>query len=102
VQAIRRGIQLYEQLMNNEKVQTWTGTDYDAITSFFEVSHPDAMKEIRQKYGCPTTRSMLYLILVNMGKTNEEICGIMSLNSSSLRSLTFRLRKQRGDIQSDK
>ena len=102
VQTIRRGIQLYEQLVNNGKVQTWTGTDYDAITSFFEVSHPDAMKEIRQKYGRPTTRNLLYLILVNMGKTNEEICGIMSLNSSSLRSLTFRLRKQRGDIQSDK
>ena len=99
VQTIRRGIQLYDQLMNNGKVQTWTGTDYDAITSFFEVSHPDAMKEIRQKYGCPTTRSMLYLILVNMGKTNEEICGIMSLSSSSLRTINYRLRKQMEDSQ---
>ena len=97
VQTIRRGIQLYEMLMNNEKVQTWTGTDYDAITSFFEVSNPDAMKKIRQKYGRPTTRNMLYLILVNMGKTNEEICTIMSLNSSSLRTINYRLRKQMED-----
>lgn len=97
VQTIRRGIQLYEMLMNNEKVQTWTSTDYEAITSFFEVSNPNAMKEIRQKYGRPTTRNMLYLILVNMGKTNEDICGIMSLNSSSLRSLNYRLRKQMED-----
>ena len=101
VQTIRRGIQLYEQLMNNEKVQTWSSADYEAITSFFEVSHSDAMKEIRQKYGRPTSRNMLYLILVNMGKTNEDICAIMSLNSSSLRTINYRLRKQRGDIQSD-
>lgn len=101
VQTIRRGIQLYEQLMNNEKVQTWSSADYEAITSFFEVSHSDAMKEIRQKYGQPTSRNMLYLILVNMGKTNEDICAIMSLNSSSLRTINYRLRKQRGDIQSD-
>ena len=99
VQTIRRGIQLYEMLMNNEKVQTWAGTDYEAITRFFEVSNPDAMKEIRQKYGRPTTRSMLYLILVNMGKTNEEICTIMSLNSSSLRTINYRLRKQMEDSQ---
>lgn len=101
VQTIRRGIQLYEQLMNNEKVQTWSSADYEAITSFFEVSHSDAMKEIRQKYGRPTSRNMLYLILVNMGKTNEDISAIMSLNSSSLRTINYRLRKQRGDIQSD-
>ena len=101
VQTIRRGIQLYEQLMNNEKVQTWSSADYEAITSFFEVSHSDAMKEIRQKYGRPTSRNMLYLILVNMGKTNEDICAIMSLNSSSLRTINYRLRKQRGEIQSD-
>ena len=97
VQTIRRGIQLYEMLMNNEKVQTWTSADYEAITSFFEVSNPNAMKEIRQKYGRPTTRNMLYLILVNMGKTNEEICRIMSLNSSSLRTINYRLRKQMED-----
>ena len=97
VQTIRKGIQLYEMLMNNEKVQTWTSADYEAITIFFEVSNPDAMKKIRQKYGRPTTRNMLYLILVNMGKTNEEICTIMSLNSSSLRTINYRLRKQMED-----
>lgn len=92
-QTIRRGMLLYDQLLRNEKVQTWTNADYETIVSFFEVSNPDAMKEILKKYGRPTSRSMLYLILVDMGKTNDEICGIMSLNGSSLRSLKHRLRK---------
>ena len=92
-QTIRRGMLLYDQLLRNEKVQTWTNADYETIVSFFEVSNPDAMKEILKKYGRSTSRSMLYLILVDMGKTNDEICGIMSLNGSSLRSLKHRLRK---------
>ena len=92
-QTIRRGMLLYDQLLRNEKVQTWSNADYETIVSFFEVSNPDAMKEILKKYGRPTSRSMLYLILVDMGKTNDEICGIMSLNGSSLRSLKHRLRK---------
>ncbi len=94
VQKIRRGIQLYEQLARSEKVNTWSNTDYEAIVSFFEVSNPDATKEIQKKYGRLTTRNMLYLILVDMGKSNDEICKIMYIDKSSLRSLTFRLRKQ--------
>ena len=98
-QIIRRGMLLYDQLLKSERVQTWTNSDYEAIASFFEASHPDAMKEILKKYGRPTTRSMLYLILVDMGKSNDEICRIMSLNGSSLRSLKHRLRKNMEDSQ---
>lgn len=98
-QTIRRGMLLYDQLLKSERVQTWTNSDYEAIASFFEASHPDAMKEILKKYGRPTTRSMLYLILVDMGKSNDEICRIMSLNGSSLRSLKHRLRKNMEDSQ---
>lgn len=98
-QIIRRGMLLYDQLLKSERVQTWTNSDYEAIAGFFEASHPDAMKEILKKYGRPTTRSMLYLILVDMGKSNDEICRIMSLNGSSLRSLKHRLRKNMEDSQ---
>lgn len=98
-QTIRRGMLLYDQLLKSERVQTWTNSDYEAIAGFFEASHPDAMKEILKKYGRPTTRSMLYLILVDMGKSNDEICRIMSLNGSSLRSLKHRLRKNMEDSQ---
>ena len=94
VQKIRRGIQLYEQLAKSEKVNTWNNTDYEAIVSFFEASNPKATKEIQKKYGHLTTRNMLYLILVDMGKSNDEIGEIMSLDKSSIRSLTYRLRKQ--------
>ena len=94
VQKIRRGIQLYEQLARSEKVNTWNNTDYEAIVSFFEASNPHATKEIQKKYGHLTTRNMLYLILVDMGKSNDEIGEIMSLDKSSIRSLTYRLRKQ--------
>ena len=99
VQKIRRGIQLYEQLARSEKVNTWSNTDYEAIVSFFEVSNPDATKEIQRKYGHLTTRNMLYLILVDMGKSNDEIGEIMSLDKSGIRSLTYRLRKQIKDPQ---
>ena len=98
-QIIRRGMLLYDQLLKSERVQTWTNSDYEAIAGFFEASHPDAMKDILKKYGRPTTRSMLYLILVDMGKSNDEICRIMSLNGSSLRSLKHRLRKNMEDSQ---
>ena len=98
-QIIRRGMLLYDQLLKSERVQTWTNSDYEAIAGFFEASHPDAMKGILKKYGRPTTRSMLYLILVDMGKSNDEICRIMSLNGSSLRSLKHRLRKNMEDSQ---
>lgn len=94
VQKIRRGIKLYEQLARSEKVNTWNNTDYEAIVSFFEASNPKATKEIQKKYGHLTTRNMLYLILVDMGKSNDEIGEIMSLDKSSIRSLTYRLRKQ--------
>ena len=53
------------------------------------------MLKLHQKYGEITQRNMLYLILVDMGKTRDEICDIMSIDKSSIRSLIYRLNNPR-------
>ena len=88
---IRQGILLYESLNKNEKVMTWTPEDYEAFISYYETAHYQVMRSLRQKYGEITQRNMLYLILVEMGKSKDDICQIMSLDKQSIRSIKFRL-----------
>lgn len=88
---IRQGILLYESLNKNEKVMTWTPEDYEAFISYYETAHYQVMRSLRQKYGEITQRNMLYLILVEMGKSKDDVCQIMSLDKQSIRSIKFRL-----------
>ena len=91
IQEVRQGILLYESLNKNEKVMTWTPEDYEAFISYYETAHYQVMRSLRQKYGEITHRNMLYLILVEMGKSKDDICQIMSLDKQSIRSIKFRL-----------
>ena len=91
VQRIRRGIVLYDAVERNEKVLTWTADDYQAFIDYYETAHYEVVSRLRKRYGEPTHRNMLYLLLVDMGKTNEEISQIMSLDKDSIRSIRYRL-----------
>lgn len=95
VTKIRRGIRLYDSVAKNEKAIKWTVEDYDAFIAFYETGHYNTMLKLHQKYGEITQRNMLYLILVDMGKTRDEICDIMSIDKSSIRSLIYRLNNPR-------
>lgn len=88
---IRKGIKLYDEVVQNKIVQIWTPDDYEAFIMFYEVGNYRVIKKMRKQYPGITQRNMLYLILVDMGKTKEEISHIMSLNKSSLRSVRHRL-----------
>ena len=90
---IRRGILLYDSVNKNEKVLTWTSEDYEAFINYYETSHYRMVTSLRQRYGEITQRNMLYLILVDMGKSKEDICHIMSLDKQSIRSIKFRLKR---------
>ena len=92
---IRKGVLLYDELIKNKKVLTWTNDDYESFVSFYEASNYSAINTIRAQHEIITLRNMLYMILVDMGKTKDEICHIMSLDKDSIRSIKFRLKKKR-------
>jgi hypothetical protein len=90
-QMIRRGVLLYDSIVRNEKVLMWTPEDYDAFIAFYETGHYDTVKKFRHKYSKISQRNMFYLILVDMGKSDEYIRHIMTLTQKGIRSLRHRL-----------
>ena len=96
-EKIRKGVKLYDGIVKNEKAQTWTQEDYDAFIAFYEIGHYSTVRSFRREYTEITPRNMLYLILTDMGKTNEDISHILGIDLNSIRSIRHRLNTKKNE-----
>ena len=90
-QKLNRGLKLYNDVNNNESMIRWSKEDYDMFIDYFDVINHPIVKKHRKEHKKLTPRTLTFLLLCSMGKSDEYIRQIMALSPEGLRSMRFRV-----------
>jgi len=87
----KNGEKLYNQVLNNEPIASWTTIDMVNFIEYYRMLKPMFVESLDQNYKKLTPRYKIILILEDMGKTIEEIKLIMTFEESSYYSAKSRI-----------
>ena len=96
VAKIRRGIILYEDVMNDRSIKNWPKQDCEAFIAYYDALDHEFMKKISKRYSELSTQNIIYLILKEIGKADDKdkLSQIIGVSKDSLRSIEFRIRNK--------
>jgi hypothetical protein len=86
---------LYDDIMNgNITMIDWNREHEQMFLDYYTATHYDTVKKMKnvRRVGKLTPHKLFYLILVKLGKTDEQIQQMMSVSDSTLRGLKHRTK----------
>ena len=92
---LNHGKILYEDIVENKTIVKWEKKDYQCFVDYFKTMHFKEYDKMMGKYTNLTLRSAVLLILVGMGKDNNDISHIMGITKKSVNTNLNRLNKKR-------
>ena len=90
-----RGRMLYDDIINgNITMIDWNREHEQMFLDYYTATHYDTVKKMKnvRRVEKLTTHKLFYLILVKLGKTDEQIQQMMSISDSTLRGLKHRTK----------
>lgn len=93
-ERLSAGKQLYEHIMNGGNIVQWAKQDYSNFFDYYNLIDMPFMLHMEKDYDNLSSRSMIYLILCNMGKTEEDIEKIFGVSNSAIRSIKSRTKSR--------
>lgn len=97
-----RGILLYNKLKAGDTIVEWTKDDYNIFFEYYDAIDHDTIKKYRKMYKNITPRNLVFLLLYDWGKSDDEICKMMALSPEGMRSMRFRIAKKRNKPEKSK
>ena len=93
-ESLNEGRMLYEQIMRGEAIVNWTGREESLFCQYYATVHYQEYHRLSKvkRASKMSDRKMFYLILKQMGKTDEEVKRIMALSPEGLRTLRSRTK----------
>ncbi|MCR5313552.1 MAG: hypothetical protein K6E54_07945, partial [Bacteroidaceae bacterium] len=88
------GMKLYNHLKDGGTVVTWNKQDYNDFLDYYNFLDMPFMIHLDYDYDNLPDRSKVYLILVNMNKTEDEIAQILGVSNGSIRSMKSRIKSR--------
>ena len=89
-----KGHKLYEDIMSGGNMVTWHKDDFINFIEFYKMKDMSFVTHLEEDYDKLTPKNMFFEIMLHLGKTNEEIEGIMAITPSTRRSLTSRIKEK--------
>ena len=93
-ERLSEGKKLYELILNGGNIVSWTKQDYNNFLDYYTLLDMPFMAHMEKDYDNLSTRSMVYLILCNLGKTEDEIKNIFGISGSAIRSIKSRTKSR--------
>jgi len=93
---LKEGKMLYDQIMEGKTALNWSYREEEYFNKYYAAIHYQNYNRLRKvkRVTKLSTHNMFYLILKEMGKSDEEIKRIMILSPEGLRSIRSRTRPQ--------
>ncbi len=91
---LAQGRMLYDKIVANEKMSRWKKDDVRKVIEYYTAINYRAvnrLKSIPRNYEL-TPHHLIYLILLEMGKNDQEIMWILSISKEALRTLRHRTK----------
>jgi cell division protein FtsL len=90
--AIYKGKQLYDHINEGGSVVNWSKQDYLIFIDYFNLVDASFSIRLETEYNNLSPRYKVYLILQNMGKSDEDIEYIFGIGKSAIRSIKSRIK----------
>ena len=99
-ESLNEGRMLYEQIMRGEAIVNWTGREESLFCQYYATVHYQEYHRLSKvkRASKMSDRKMFYLILKQMGKTDDEVRRIMALSPEGLRTLRSRTKPIEDDM----
>ena len=94
VEKLRQGILLMANVEEGKCVKNWSDDELKSLINYYCAVHTDFAKTIYKDYQNLSARQCLYLMLVDMKKTEDETSDIMGVAKDSLRSYRFQIKQK--------
>ena len=98
---LAEGQRLYESIaVDGGNTLTWTKDDFVHFVLYYKLRHPEFVRHIENDYDELTPRQKTFLILYDMGMTDEDVMRTLVLTESSVRANKTRIKGKK--LSSDK
>ena len=93
---LKEGKMLYDQIMEGQTALYWTHKDEEYFNKYYAATHYQSFNRLRKvkRVTKLSAHNLFYLILKDMGKSDDEVRRIMALSPEGLRSLRSRTKPQ--------
>lgn len=91
---LKEGKMLYDQIMEGQTALLWTHKEEEYFNKYYAATHYQSYNRLRKVKRATklSAHNMFYLILKEMGKSDDEVRRIMALSAEGLRSLRSRTK----------
>ena len=91
---LMEGKMLYDQIMEGETALNWSYKEEESFNKYYAATHYQSFNRLRKvkRVTKLSTHNLFYLILKDMGKSDEEVRRIMVLSQEGLRSIRSRTK----------
>lgn len=96
---LKEGKMLYDQIMEGQTTLEWTNKEEEYFNKYYAATHYQSYNRLRKMKRASklSAHNMFYLILKDMGKSDEEVKRIMVLSPEGLRSIRSRTKPLSGE-----
>ena len=94
------GQRLYEEIVGGGNTLKWEKEDFVHFVRYYKLKHADFVRHLENDYDELTARQKVFMILYDMGMTDEEVMRTLVLTESSVRANKTRIKGKK--LSSDK
>lgn len=93
-EGIYGGKALYESLVagTGRTIDKWRSVDLANFIEYYRLDHREFVDSLTANYNNLSNNHKVYLILLDMGKTDAEIQQLMNVTQTTIRSFRFRIK----------
>lgn len=91
---LKQGRMLYDHIIEGGTIKLWSSKEEDLFNKYYAATHYQSYNRLRKvkRVTKLSAHNLFYLILKEMGKSDEEVRRIMGLSPEGLRSLRSRTK----------
>ena len=91
---LNKGFVLYQDVVANKDISHWTKEDRELFLEYYATTNYRTMQLLKEtpRSDKLTSHRLIFLILVEMGKSDLDILRILSITKDGLRTLRFRTK----------
>ena len=94
------GQRLYEEIVAGGNTLEWEKEDFVHFVRYYKLKHADFVRHLENDYDELTARQKVFMILYDMGMTDEDVMRTLVLTESSVRANKTRIKGKK--LSSDK
>lgn len=93
-ELLAKGWLHFNEIMSGGRTVTWKKEDFISFVEYYGTEHSEFVMALNQQYDSLSASQKCFLVLFDMGKSEDEVSGIMNLTPSAMRMTRSRISRR--------